>query len=886
MPSPVLQFKRGALANVPGLRAGEPALTTDTYDLFVGIDSTTNNNKFFGSHRYWTRGTASTGSGVNFVEGTTNGSQYITLKAADSLSGITTFVLPTADGTNGQVLKTDGSGNLSFVSVASTFSIAGDTGFDDFTGGGTLTFAGTASEIETTVTDNQVQIGLRDNVVVGASLTVTSNLTVTGTTTLNGNVTLGNNSSDDINVGGEFVSNLIPNVNDQYDLGSSGQRWRNGWFAGNLNVAGILTATQYNDLLIANKDIVTGYIDGSSETDDTANHGGLAVASNEGNPLVDLALVGYNTLPRTYKQIMWVKGGSMGAGTTDAWLFNYAVGVGSTQVPNGVRFAVGSIQFTDTQASIPTLAGVTTVDATTKATLEAVLGSEPNTFTNLYVSGVTTSVGGFVGDLTGNASTATYATNSGISTQVKTVTASNNPATYYVTFVDANNGSATEETVYTDDGIYYNPGANKLTTQHAEFTGDVLVSGITTLTGNVNLGDSGTDIITVTGIATFPTSNVYINNSLYVGGLEVTGGASIGLDVVTRNLQATGITTLGTSGSDTLTVNATATFGPSITGTISTATRATTVDTTATSTNATYYVPFVDTFGGQTGETIRVGAGLSLNPSDGSVNTTGILGVGKNSDLTSYIKAGTGSNALYLYDNGDVSFQAKAIVNEIRSANNSTTLITLNGLDATFANNVTVTGITTSTGGFVGGLTGNVTGNVNSSGLSTFSSINVASINSSLGVSALSINGAAGHVTANNNLTVQGDLYVNGTTTQINTKELTVNDRTITLGIQTGATSSTTTWDLAVLMNYGDAGVAKTAGVIWDYSVERFVFSANSDNPASEYNTTTPVITVATHAPIEIASLWVNDCAGQSQVISCTGSERFLENITVDAGTF
>ena len=68
MSAPVIQFKRGAFANLPGLQAGEPALTTDTFELYVGIDSTTNNNKFFGSHRYWTKNTTTTGSGVNFVE--------------------------------------------------------------------------------------------------------------------------------------------------------------------------------------------------------------------------------------------------------------------------------------------------------------------------------------------------------------------------------------------------------------------------------------------------------------------------------------------------------------------------------------------------------------------------------------------------------------------------------------------------------------------------------------------------------------------------------------------------------------------------------------------------------------------------------------------------
>ena len=46
------------------------------------------------------------------------------------------------------------------------------------------------------------------------------------------------------------------------------------------------------------------------------------------------------------------------------------------------------------------------------------------------------------------------------------------------------------------------------------------------------------------------------------------------------------------------------------------------------------------------------------------------------------------------------------------------------------------------------------------------------------------------------------------------------------------------------------------------------------------------VTAVNAWADIEAKGLWINDCAGQSQVISCTGSTRNLENITVDGGSF
>ena len=60
MAAPVLQFKRGLFSNLPALRAGEPGFTTDKYDLYVGIDSTSANNQFVGSGRFWTVETSST----------------------------------------------------------------------------------------------------------------------------------------------------------------------------------------------------------------------------------------------------------------------------------------------------------------------------------------------------------------------------------------------------------------------------------------------------------------------------------------------------------------------------------------------------------------------------------------------------------------------------------------------------------------------------------------------------------------------------------------------------------------------------------------------------------------------------------------------------------
>jgi hypothetical protein len=59
---------------------------------------------------------------IRFRETTANGTNYVALKAPASLSADLTFTLPTSDGTNGQVLSTNGSGVLSFITPSSGIS--------------------------------------------------------------------------------------------------------------------------------------------------------------------------------------------------------------------------------------------------------------------------------------------------------------------------------------------------------------------------------------------------------------------------------------------------------------------------------------------------------------------------------------------------------------------------------------------------------------------------------------------------------------------------------------------------------------------------------------------------------------------------------------------
>ena len=56
----------------------------------------------------------STGGSLKLYEDSDNGSNFTAIKAANAITTDTTYTLPAADGSNGQFLKTDGSGTLSF----------------------------------------------------------------------------------------------------------------------------------------------------------------------------------------------------------------------------------------------------------------------------------------------------------------------------------------------------------------------------------------------------------------------------------------------------------------------------------------------------------------------------------------------------------------------------------------------------------------------------------------------------------------------------------------------------------------------------------------------------------------------------------------------------
>lgn len=84
-------------------------------------------------------GNSTAGAELRLPEDTDNGSNYVALKAADSIASNVTFTLPSADGTSGQVLQTNGSGTLSFGTISASFTLGTPVAS---TSGTSITFTG------------------------------------------------------------------------------------------------------------------------------------------------------------------------------------------------------------------------------------------------------------------------------------------------------------------------------------------------------------------------------------------------------------------------------------------------------------------------------------------------------------------------------------------------------------------------------------------------------------------------------------------------------------------------------------------------------------------------------------------------------------------------
>jgi hypothetical protein len=520
MAAPVIQFKRGIFSNLPGLRAGEPGFTTDKYDLYVGIDSTTNGNKFFGSHRYWTKETTTAGSGVNLVEGTNNGTNSVTLKAPASITSDVTYTFPGAAVDQGY-LRTNSSGVLSWESGVNA------------TGVSTIAF------LQATTVN------------VSAAATIP---TLSGTTATFTNITANGGFTGNINAAGvSTVGSLqATTVNASGIVTASSLRAADLRTTGGalIPLVGIQSAGAATGIVTAFKFVGTG-LDGFTVANNVAtiSYSGVAATTYTTS----------QTATATQGQTAFTFSAGYSQGFVDVYL-------------NGIRLITGT-DYTATDGSTVTLtSGATAGDEIEmvgwKSLGSVVAVNALQTTGSLNVSGITTSTGGFTGNINASGvSTASFlqATTVNASGIVTASSFSGSGAglsagTTPISTLDID-GATAATAVTADDLLIIDDGANGT---NKKVTAQVL--------SNFILGGAGGATfpsINVTGIGTVSQLNattsvvgagLTVNGATDLnGGLDVSGGETVLSSATVSDLTSGRIVTAGASGA--LQDSANLTFG-------------------------------------------------------------------------------------------------------------------------------------------------------------------------------------------------------------------------------------------------------------------------------------------------------------------------------------
>ena len=223
-----------------------------------------------------------------------DGSTNITLTTTLDNSGVTAASYGSS--TAIPVITVDAKGRITAASTAaisSALTIAADSGSNDTVtvGTDTLTFAGTSNEIETTVTNNQIQIGLPDDVTVGGDLTVTGalnsdditsstvtitgNAVVSGTLTVNGTTTTVNSTTVQVDdpifeIGDPAISsddNLDRGIKFNWHDGSSAKKGFFGYDDSASEFVFIADATESSNTFTGTKSAIrTGAINSAAIT--------------------------------------------------------------------------------------------------------------------------------------------------------------------------------------------------------------------------------------------------------------------------------------------------------------------------------------------------------------------------------------------------------------------------------------------------------------------------------------------------------------------------------------------------------------------------------------------------------------------------------------------
>lgn len=317
MATSTLRVKRGSQANIPGLSLGEPAFTTDEYNFYIGSDATTSGNKIIGSARYWRKETSNAGSGVKLVEKIGGGGNSVTLASPAELASDIVYTFPSSyPSTSGDVLSSDTSGNLSWVSGGSgtggapSFEVLDSTAVGDSyseTGSFSTTSSSTVKfissdgiDFDIDATNKKIKTGLKNasaftddylliwntgnsqfvnsrisqtttDVNINDSVIIVEDLAVNGgdITTNQTTASIFNSTATTVNIGGASTS-----VNIGATTGTTTVK-NNLTVDGDLQIKGSTTFVQTTTLEVEDNLIELGKVDGAVPTSDNNTDLGL-----------------------------------------------------------------------------------------------------------------------------------------------------------------------------------------------------------------------------------------------------------------------------------------------------------------------------------------------------------------------------------------------------------------------------------------------------------------------------------------------------------------------------------------------------------------------------------------------------------------------------------
>ena len=157
---------------------------------------------------------------------------------------------------DGTLLDVTGNVTLSGTLDVNTDATIATLQVEDLTAG-RVVLAGTSGEIEDSA----------NLTFDGTTLNVTGDVDITGDLTLGGNITIGDASTDSITVSADFESNLVPNLDSTYDLGTNAKRWRN-LYVGTANFTGVGVDTLTANTITTTTITADEYFGGPINTDD------------------------------------------------------------------------------------------------------------------------------------------------------------------------------------------------------------------------------------------------------------------------------------------------------------------------------------------------------------------------------------------------------------------------------------------------------------------------------------------------------------------------------------------------------------------------------------------------------------------------------------------